>query len=111
MAYGISYYEFWGMNPRIVAVYTKAYVEKQRLRDAEMWHMGKYVFLAVADAVGTWFGGEKFVSGYPERAFLDDSLTKEEIEQKRLEREIQKAIMAEEAWIRYYTRHGVPNAK
>ena len=108
MALGIGFHEFWRMNPRIIDIYAKAYDERMKLRDAEMWHMGRYVSLAVADSIGATFGGNDFTSIYPERPLMDDSITKEELEQKRLEREIQKAIAAEEAWIAYYKRFGTP---
>lgn len=108
MALGIGYHEFWSMNPRGINTFIKAYDERMKLRDAEMWHMGKYVSLAVADSIAATFGGDDFKPIYPERPMMDDSLSEEELEQKRIEREIQKAIAAEEAWIAYYTLHGTP---
>lgn len=110
MAYGVSYYEFWDMNPRIIGVYVDAYGEKLKLFDEQAWAIGRYVMIATYIAVGKSFGGEKFRTEYPDRPFSWPKQTAEEIEQAEAEKEIRKAIAVEEAWMREERRSGLPDS-
>lgn len=85
---GISYAEFWHMNPRILDCYTKAYTIKRKEEDAMNWYLGQYF----ASAIGTCFDKH---NKYPEHPFLQDlGLSEEEI----ADREIRKMIEIERQW-------------
>ena len=70
---------------------------------------GTYVMSAVFTAVERCLGGKKAKSKYMKepitaRLFENDGLTEEEI----YERELQKALFAEEQWIRNDKKRGLP---
>lgn len=106
MLYGMTYEQFWESNVRIVLIFQKAFIEKQKQIDMQMWQMGQYCYFAVHTAVGQLFG-EKFEGKYPDRPFSWPQRTAEEIEAENFERELQKALQAEEEWIRVQKRMGL----
>lgn len=52
---GIGYWEFWDMNPRILAVRNRAYERAVRRKDQDMWLMGQYIHTAFAVVLGNAF--------------------------------------------------------
>ena len=110
MAYGVDFHEFWDTNPRILRIYADAYREKRKLLDEQFWSMGQYVFIGTYVAIGKMFGGEKFKERYPDRPFTWPQRTQEEIDAEQLDWEIQKAIRAEEAYIRQEKLAGLPES-
>lgn len=73
---GISYKDFWNMNPRIIKAISKGYKEKMDDIDYLMWMMGSYVKSAVFVAVDHVLNGPKAKSKYIEKPFSkneDDS--------------------------------------
>lgn len=55
IAMGISYEEFWKLNPRSFNVIAKGYNLWKKEQDAMMWLQGGYIFDAVSLAVGNAF--------------------------------------------------------
>lgn len=112
MLYGMTMSEFWESNPRIVAIYADAFTEKQKHADEQMWAMGRYAFFAVYTAVGKLFSSpdKPFDVDYPDRPLTWPQRTQEEIEAEEADRELRKALAAEEAWIRVEKRMGLPDS-
>lgn len=79
------------------------------MRDEQMWSMGNYVFLAVYSAIGKSFEGEKCHVEYPDRPFSWPKKTDEEIEQEQADRELQKMLAQENAWVVQGKLMGLPN--
>ncbi len=55
MAIGISYNEFWTLNPRKIKVIVEGYRLQRQVRDEEYWMLGGYIFDAVSLAMGNSF--------------------------------------------------------
>ena len=55
MAMGISYDEFWTLNPRKINVIVKAYNLKRQIEDEKLWLLGDYVFNACSIALSNAF--------------------------------------------------------
>lgn len=55
MAMGISYEEFWHLNPRKINVIVEGYKLKRQVIDEQQWFLGDYVFDAVSLALGNAF--------------------------------------------------------
>ena len=44
---GISYFDFWHMNPAILKAHVDAFIEKRKIMDEQMWVMGHYIMSAL----------------------------------------------------------------
>lgn len=44
---GITYHEFWGMNPHIIKFYAEQYKNKKNEEDVLQWRMGQYMAAAI----------------------------------------------------------------
>ena len=112
MSYGMTIDEFWNSNPRIAKIYVKAYENRFKLLDEQMWLMGRYAFVAVYIAIEKTFGNNEkhpFKDEYPDRPFSQlAKMTEEEREEERLEKEMRKMIQQEEAWIVNAKMRGLP---
>lgn len=107
---GISWGEFWDLNPRIISLMNKSYNKKLKRFDEIVWSsVGNYLLTAVTVAVDRCLNGKKSKAQYVEKPMLEnlganDGLTEKEIE----EMEIRKMIEAEEQWIRVSRQKGLP---
>lgn len=93
---GISWDDFWKMNPHIIKLVAKGHEEKIKEQDAQLYTMGMYVLSAVSVAVEHCLSGKKAKSQYVEKPFLSEmqEKQKEEIsEEKRIEMENYKLAM------------------
>lgn len=114
-AIGISWEEFWRMNPHIIKCMLKGYNEKRKEFDMMMWCMEQYVhdavFVALDHRLTALFGKKAKSKTFDNPIFvqaIDDSmLTQEEID----EREMRKEILAMEQWIANDRRRGLPETK
>lgn len=61
---GISYEEFWHMNPHILDTIAEGHNLKMKMQDEQMWSMGLYVKSAVFTAVDHALNGRKAKSEY-----------------------------------------------
>ena len=75
---GVSWNEFWGMNPRIIKLIAKGYQEKIKEQDYIAWWANQYTLSAVMVAVEHCLAGTKAKSKYIEKPFL------QEIEEKQM---------------------------
>lgn len=48
MAMGISYHEFWAMNPHIIKFYADQYKRAKNEEDTKQWQLGQYVAAAIS---------------------------------------------------------------
>lgn len=108
-AIGISWEEFWSMNPRIIKLLMKGYEEKIKEEDYLAWLFNQYTLSAVSVAVEHCLAGKKAKTEYIKepilsKTFENDRLTKEEIQEK----EIQKAILTEQRYMAMAINKGLP---
>lgn len=114
-AIGISWREFWSLNPHIIKCLMKGRNEQQKELDRLMWCMEQYIYDATSVALDhrlTALFGKKAKSKTFEnpifvQAIEDSMLTQEEID----EREMRKEILAMEQWIANDRRRGLPETK
>ena len=70
---GVSYWEFWDTNPRILAVRDLAYEREVIRRDREMWQQGAYIFDAFGVVMSNAFRKKgSTVEKYPDKPRLQD---------------------------------------
>ena len=110
---GITWWQFWGLNPHKIKIIAIGYNEQKIEFDAMMhaW-WGSYGLSAVSVAVEHCLAGKKAKSKYIDKPMLsqlreemkNNSLTQEEIDN----RELQKMIYAEEMWAKQHKRKGLP---
>lgn len=98
------------MNPHIINCLMKGYNERLKHEDMlqHMW-WGAYGISALTVAIEHCLAGKKAKSEYVKepitsKAFENNGLTEEEI----YERELRKALFAEEQWINAGKRKGLP---
>lgn len=92
---GITYYEFWGMNPHIIKFYVEQYKSKRNEEDLKQWQLGQYITAAIS-TIGK---GE-----YPKKPMFQIEENSGEI----TERDIQKAILTEEQYMTMVVNKGLP---
>lgn len=97
------------MNPHVINLLVKGHEEKIKEQDYLEWIFGKYILSAVSVAIDHCFNGKKAKSEYIKeplmsKVFENDGLTEEEI----YERELKKALFAEEMWIKSGKKKGLP---
>lgn len=79
------------------------------MKDEENWSLGRYIFAACYDATILALNGSNgFESFYPDRPYMSDTRTEEERAAEREEREIEKLLAAEEAFIANAKRANLP---
>lgn len=61
---GVSYHDFWDMNPKELKPFVKAFSLKQENLDNDMWIMGKYISLAIGSTMSK-------DCKYPNKSFLE----------------------------------------
>ena len=74
---GVSWEQFWRLNPFIILQYKKAYQNKRRIHDEEMWLMGQYnleAFNVVLSHTVAGIFGKNCKAEYPKQAFLQRGL-------------------------------------
>lgn len=101
MAIGVTYEQFMDSCPKELEPYDKAHKNKIIEQDylQHMW-WGNYGISALIVAINRCFGGKDSNAEYIKepilsKAFENDNLTEEEIQEK----ELRKALLAEEQWI------------
>lgn len=107
---GIPYETFFKLVPNELRAFYKAYKNKKKIKDEEIWiWWGNYGISALIVAIDRCFGGKKSKAEYIKesilsKAFENDGLTEEEIQEK----ELRKALLAEEQWIIAGKQKGLP---
>lgn len=80
-AIGVSWQEFWGMNPHIINLIVKGRKEKIKQQDYLAWLFNQYTLSAVSVAVEHNFAGKKAKQKYVEKPFMI-SMEEKEYEKK-----------------------------
>ena len=107
--YGLSIEDIDYSSPADMEAYAKAYQLEEKHKDELVYAWcGNYMISALTVAIDHCFS-KKAKSKYMKepitaRLFENDGLTEEEI----YERELQKALFAEEQWIRNDKKRGLP---
>lgn len=101
---GITYWEFWDMNPRIFAVRSAAYEMQLKKDDTRMWQLGQYFYAAVGTVLGNAFRKK----GSPPEEYLKKPLMAEYFAlQEDPEKNERLAALEMEMWARKLSRDGV----
>lgn len=111
-AIGISVEEFKHLTPYKLESCLKGYNIKRQMRDEEMWYMGQYIMSALDSTVCNAFLWRK--KNEKPHCYIKAPALRESIENTRLtsdeiyEKELRKALLAEERWIAAGKRRGLP---
>lgn len=92
---GITYQEFWGMNPHIIKFYAEQHKNKRNEEDLKQWQLGQYILAAIST-----IGKGK----YPKEPMFQIGISKEHI----AERDMQKAILTEQRYAAMAINNGLP---
>lgn len=108
-AMGVSWNEFWLLNPRIIRCIADGYSEKIKEQDYLNWVSNQYTLSAIFVALDRVLSGKKSKAKYIEEPILwklqeELQLTEEERER----REMEKEILAMEQWIANDRARGLP---
>lgn len=76
-AMGVSWQEFWSMNPRIIKVIAKGYKEKIKEQDYLAWLSNKYTLSAVGVAI------ENNFAKHPKAKYIDKPIMQQIEEQNK----------------------------
>jgi hypothetical protein len=71
-AIGVSWDEFWRMNPRILSAIAEGYNQRVRNADYLNWINGQYTLAAVTVGVERNLAGRKAKSEYPKNPFFEE---------------------------------------
>lgn len=102
MAMGVSFEDFWHGDYCRLKFYEKAYLNRLKKRDYDMWLMGAYVYNGVSVALARGFGGDRQAE-YPKQPFGYEK-PEEQMSQEELLAYIQKQL--EEQAAAYARNHG-----
>lgn len=109
MAMGVSYETFWHLTPHKLKAFAKAYELQRKLKDEEMWIMGRYVLSAVSTAVEHCLAGRKAKSQYLPAPILKEFIEESGLSQEEKDRrEIERMIAQEDLGIRRLKEKGLP---
>lgn len=92
---GVTYRDFWEMNPRIIKFYAERYKNKRNEEDLKQWQLGQYITAAIST-----IGKGK----YPKKPLFQIEGNTGEITEKN----IQKAILAEQQYMAMAVNKGLP---
>ena len=71
-AIGVSWDEFWRMNPRILSAIAEGYSQRVKKEDYLNWINGQYTLAAVTVGVERNLAGRKAKSEYPKNPFFEE---------------------------------------
>lgn len=98
------------MNPHIIKSLIKGYEERLKQQDylQHLW-WGSYGVSAVSVAVERCLAGKKAKGKYIEKPILSNAFEDANLsEEEKFERELKKALLAEEQWIVASKQKGLP---
>lgn len=108
LAIGVKFDEFWHLNPHKFNIIVSGHMRKQKMLDEQMWAMGMYIQNAVSVSIDHALNGRKAQSKYIDKPMLSEMEDNQLTEEERYEKELQKALLAEEQWILNDKRRGLP---
>lgn len=107
-AIGVSWQEFWGMNPHIIKLLAKGHEEKIKEQDYLAWLFNQYTLSAVSVAVEHNLAGHKAKSEYVEIPFLQD--VSEKTENGHTESQEEVAVFEMQQRINQLRKQGLPES-
>ena len=78
------------MNPRIIKLIERGYQDKIKEIDSLNWILGAYINNAVEVAIDHAFNGRKSRSKYLEKPFMQEELSKKEVEKSMTKSQLEK---------------------
>lgn len=104
MSYGMTYDEFWYDDLYKTYFYLKAYKEKLKQRDSEMWEQGMYIYEAILQCAPILhpFSKASEPLPYTEKPHLYKE-TKQELKEKQ-EQEQENERLKAELWMSNWVR-------
>lgn len=69
LSIGISYADFWHMNPHIIGIFKKAHEDRIREQNVMLHIQGLYVRDAIASTIGNAFRGNHKAYEYPKEPY------------------------------------------
>lgn len=94
---GISWGEFWTLNPRIIKTMIKGYGERIKQQDYMNWLSNQYTLSAVMAAVDKVLNGRKASSEYIKEPVLHNAFNTYELTEDEKQREVDKFFARENA--------------
>lgn len=104
---GVSWHEFWSMNPHIIKLLIKGHEEKIKEQDYLAWLFNQYTLSAVSVAVEHCLAGRKAKSMYIEKPIMQE--IKEENNGYR-ERKEEVAVFEMKQRINILKKKGLPES-
>ena len=92
---GISYHDFWGMNPHIIKFYLEQYKNKRNEEDLKQWQLGQYICAAIS-----------CIS--PKGKYPKEPMFQIGEEKEITEKDIQMAILTEQKYMAMAKNKGAP---
>lgn len=106
---GVSWNEFWTLNPRAIKCISDGYSEKIKQQDYLNWISNQYTFSAVFVAIDRALNGKKAKEEYIKQPILCEFLEESQLTEEELEKiEMEKEILAMEQWISNDIARGLP---
>lgn len=112
---GLSYEKIMHSTLYKLSFYDDAFELQVKKKDEEMYMLGCYFYEAITTALTNFSYGMDTKHThkplkYREKPYLAENKTLDDMTEEELNREIQKAIMAEEMWIKAEKAKGLPSA-
>lgn len=107
---GVSWNEFWNMNPHIIGLIIKGHKEKLRRDDYMAWIHGQYMLSAVWVAVEHNLAGKKAKSKYIKEPLLQKTETEKQKKSKYRESKEEVAIFEMKQRIKALKMQGLPES-
>lgn len=99
-------------TPKVIKAYGKAHEIKEKMIDEILWQNGIYTmsaFQTVMEHFGAGLAGKKSKAEYIKEPFLYNRTISENLtEEEQYERDLKKALAAEEMWIAAGRIKGLP---
>lgn len=104
LSIGGDYDTFWKLTPKTIAVFFKAYQEKEKEQIRMAWLQGKYIQQALASTIMVCTLADKKIAKqmnqYPEMPYQTEEMTKEMKEQEKHQKQLDLAIKMEK-WMKF----------
>lgn len=84
---GVSWNDFWKMNPRIIKAISNGYNEKLKRQDYMLWLSNQYTLSAVYTALDHLLNGKKAKSEYFKRPITEEVCRREKLNEDDLQKQ------------------------
>lgn len=84
---GVSWNDFWKMNPRIIKAVSNGYNEKLKRQDYMLWLNNQYTLSAVYTALEHSLNGKKAKSEYFKRPITEEFYKREQLNEDDLQKQ------------------------